>query len=189
MSFVSSAPRPTRDRPRLSQPPATGPSLSGTPARHALPTPRSLRPSLFRPRSSPHQPPLWWTAPPRATNAGSPALTQVHAQATPAGASRYQRRARKSNPFQEFSGSAFDDFVGSVTDRIKRALEGPPPPPPRSTSKRPRHDEPGSVEEDDVFQSRSPKRDTVMPAAGDDQRGTAPEFSDDINEDATQAIS
>lgn len=110
---------------RPTQPPVNG--LSLTPARSPYPT--SLRPSSFAAlslgrstgRFSPYTTASASPYTPSAAVPAAPAPTPASAVAGPRLLSSGPRR----NPFEQLSEGAFDDFVGSIQDRIKRALAGP----------------------------------------------------------------
>ncbi|KAM0790493.1 hypothetical protein ACM66B_003367 [Microbotryomycetes sp. NB124-2] len=114
-------------RPRLSHP-QPGPSLLSN-----SPVPSALRPSLFKPRftaTAASQSRLA-TRPTTSVSYGAPhsdtvLLSGTHAPFNTPATSLNRRR----NPFERLSGTAFDEFVSDVTDRIKHALEPPPPPSP-----------------------------------------------------------
>lgn len=103
-------------RSAAAQPSPTGPSLHSP----HLQVPSSLRPSRFHARATPlssHRlQPYARPAPP------SPRVDYANAHAF----SSPQSRLGRANPFTALPATAFDDFIGTVTDRIRRALEGPP---------------------------------------------------------------
>ena len=110
---------------RPTQPPSNG--LSLTPARSPYPT--SLRPSSFAAlslnrsagRFSPYPTSTASPYTPSASLPAAPAPTPASAFAGPP----LLGAGRRRNPFEQLSEGAFDDFVGSIQDKIKRALEGP----------------------------------------------------------------
>ncbi|KAK4330617.1 hypothetical protein RTBOTA2_006274 [Rhodotorula toruloides] len=106
---------------RATQPPLDGPSLA-TP--HRSPFPTSLRPSLFHARPTP----LSTTYSP-VSSVATPVTLAAAAQLqaprnTPSSASSSRTAsAPAKNPFERLPASSFDNFVNSVTQRIKSALE------------------------------------------------------------------
>ncbi|KAK4049257.1 hypothetical protein OIV83_004193 [Microbotryomycetes sp. JL201] len=103
--------------------PEPGPSLLHSPV------PSALRPSLFKPRLS-ASPALFGLATPTTalSYVATESATLLDGRQTPF-KTPASLPSSKRNPFHRLSGSAFDDFVLNVTDKIRHALEPPSPPP------------------------------------------------------------